>query len=230
MTLTNFPNGISIGDDLTLSSSEVTLPNTSIENLTATDVTLSGDLTLSDTVWDDLRVPVLSTKLGGTKDPDLGKVFDDGSGSQGVFSYLFSATTEEELYFMVQVPHGWKYETAIHPHVHWIPTVNGSAGQKVSWGLEYVVGAIGEVFGNTTIVYADTPYNDETLVANKHYLTEFPDISMTGIDSVSAMILCRVFRDATGAGGTDDYANDVALLEIDFHYESDRIGSDNEYS
>ena len=209
MTLTNFPNGIKIGTGLELRS---------------------NGITLSDTVWDDLRVPVLSTKLGGSKDPDFGQLFDNGSDSQGVFSYLFDATTEEELYFMVQLPHGWKYETALHPHVQWIPIVNGTIGQKVSWGLEYIVGGIGDVFTTTTIIYGDTPYNNETLTANKHYLTEFPPISMTGIDSVSAMMLCRVFRDATGVGGTDDYASDVALLEIDFHYEIDRIGSDNEYS
>lgn len=209
MTLTNFPNGIKIGTGIQIES---------------------DGITLVDTVWDDLRVPVLSTKLGGTKDPDLAKVFDNGSSSQGVFSYLFSATTEEELYFAVQLPHGWKYESSLHPHVHWFPTANGSAGQKVSWGLEYVLGKIGSVFGNTTIIYGDTPIPDETLVANTHYLTEFPEISMTGITDVSAMLLCRVFRDAAGSGGTDDYVNDVALLEIDFHYESDRIGSDNEYS
>lgn len=202
MSITNFPNGI------------------------ATDF-----ITFTDTVWDDLRVPVLTTKLGGTKDPDLTKVFDNGSGSQGVFTYLFDKTTEEELYFVVQLPHGWKYETSLHPHVHWFPVANGSAGQKVSWGLEYTICSLGSIFGNTTIIYADTPYNGPTsLVANTHYLTEFPAISMTGIVSVSSMVLCRIFRDATGVGGTDDYDNDAALIEIDFHYESDRIGSDNEYS
>lgn len=225
MTLTNFPNGISIGSNLTLQSDAVTLPN-----LTVSNIILNDNLTLTNTVWDDLRVPVLSTKLGGTKDPDFVKVFDDGSSSQGVFTYLFDSTTEEELYFAVQVPHGWKYESSLHPHVHWFPTVNGSEGQKVSWGLEYTIGDIGAVIGNTTIIYGNTPMPDETLVANTHYLTEFPEISMTGIDTVSPMLLCRVFRDATGSGGTDDYTSDVALLEIDFHYQSDRIGSDNEYS
>lgn len=209
MTLTNFPNGIKIGTGIQIES---------------------NGITLSDTVWDDLRVPVLSTKLGGTKDPDFTQVFDDGDSSQGVFSYLFSATTEEELYFAVQIPHGWKYESSLNPHVHWFPVANGSAGQKVSWGLEYTVAKIGSAFADTTIVYGDTPIPDETLVANTHYLTEFPSISMIGITNVSAMLICRVFRDATGTGGTDNYANDAALIEIDFHYESDRIGSDNEYS
>ena len=37
------------------------------------------------------------------------------------------------------------------------------------------------------------------------------------------MIICRVFRAATGAGKTGDYA------EVDFHYEIDSFGSDSEY-
>jgi len=44
------------------------------------------------------------------------------------------------------------------------------------------------------------------------------------------MIICRLFRDAAGTGGTDSYASDVALLEIDFHYEIDSLGSATEYS
>jgi hypothetical protein len=35
------------------------------------------------------------------------------------------------------------------------------------------------------------------------------------------MILCRVFRDVAN----DNFGDDAALLEIDFHYESDAIGS-----
>ena len=180
--------------------------------------------------WDDLRVPVSATKRGGTKDPDFAKILDNGAGSQGVFSYLFDQTSEEELYFNVQIPHSWKYESTIHAHVHWAPTANGSAGQKVSWGLEYSVAKIGSTFGNTTIIYGDTTTPDETLVADRHYLTDLGDISMTGVDSVSPMLVCRVFRDAGGTGGTDDLASDAALLEFDFHFQIDRPGSRSEFT
>lgn len=210
MPVTNFPNGIEVNNILTIDS---------------------NGIRLVDTVWDDLRVPVTSTKLGGTKDPNFAKIIDNGSGSQGLFAYLFDATTEEEVYFACQLPHGWKYETSIHPHVHWSPVANGSAGQKVCWGLEYSIQSINGLFGNSTIIYGDSiSGNADPLIADTHYLTPLPEISTTGIDSVSAMILCRLFRDATGSGGTDSYAADVALLEFDFHYELDRIGSSNEYS
>lgn len=181
------------------------------------------------TQWEDLRVPVLSTKTGGTKDPDFVKVYDNGSGSQGVFAYAFDATTEEELYFMVQMPHSWKEGSDIHAHVHWIPTtIPDAVTNQVSWGLEYTWASLGSTFGNTTIIYGDdeTPAGD--LTVDTHYLTELGIISGTG-QTFSSMIICRVFRDATGTGGTDSYAYDAALLEIDFHYEIDSFGTDEEY-
>lgn len=194
------------------------------------EIQTNGELRLYGTAtqWDDLRVPVLSTKAGGSKEPYFSKVFDNGAGSQGVFSYLFDASTEEELYFMVQLPRNWKQGSDIEAHVHWLPTVNGAAGQDVCWGLEYTWANIGSVFGNTTIIYGDTNHLAETLVADKHYITELGRIDATD-KTFSSMIICRILRDATGAGGTDDYPNDAALLEIDFHYQIDSLGSDEEY-
>lgn len=190
----------------------------------------NGELRLyaDATQWDDLRVPILSTKTGGSKDPTFTKVFDNGAGSQGVFSQMFSATVEEELYFEAQMPHAWMQGSDIEAHVHWIPSVNGGVGEDVSWGLEYTWATIGEVFGNTTIIYGDVNHLGEDLIADKHYLTELGAISATG-KTFSSMLLCRVFRDATGAGGTDDYGSLAGLLEIDFHYQLDSLGSNEEY-
>lgn len=197
-------------------------------NIVVDDIETSG-LNLSDTVWDDIRVPVLSTKTGGSKIPGLSKFIDDGSGSQGILTYVFDDSIEEELYFAVQIPHSWKYGTDIHPHIHWSPTVSGSAGQVVSWGLEYSLAEATSIFPNSIILFGNTPMPEETLVAKKHYITEFGIISMSGVTSVSSMILCRMFRDATGSGAIDDYPSDAAVFEIDFHYEIDAMGSRSEY-
>ncbi len=181
------------------------------------------------TNWNDIRVSATSTKLGGSKDPTFSKIFDNGSGSQGVFTYVFSNTTEEEVYFAVQLPHNWKEGTALSPHVHWIGQTNGGAGQDVCWALEYSIATIGSTFGNTTIIHGDTNHLSETIVANKHYLTELTDITMTG-NKISTMLICRLFRDATDSVGVDDYPNDVALLEFDIHYQIDSLGSQTEYT
>jgi len=177
-------------------------------------------------VWDDLRVPVTSTKKGGSKDPDFTVAYDDSGGtSQGVFTYFFDKTAEQELYFSAQLPHGYKEGTDIIAHVHWFPVANGASGATVSWGFEYLWTNIGGTSGNTVIIYAnDTIQEDAVLAANKHYQTNFAALSGTG-KTISSMLMCRIFRDAGGTGLTDDYDNDAGLLEIDFHYEKDTAGS-----
>jgi len=167
---------------------------------------------------------VNATIRGGSKDPTFAKWLDNGAGSQGVFLYFFSPTIEEELYFAAQLPHSWKEGTDIHAHLHWIPKSNGAAGQKVSWGLEYTWFDVGAVASNTSIVYGDTTHIDEDLIANKQYITSFGSLSGSGL-LLSSMLACRVFRDATGAGGTDSYTADAGLLEVDFHYEINTPGS-----
>jgi hypothetical protein len=190
-----------------------------------------GTLKLNGTAtgWEDLRVAVTSTKLGGTKDPGFAVFKTNGAGSQGVFLYWFDAAAEEELYFVVQLPHSWA-RTAITPHVHWVPATNSDgvpANQTVEWGLEYTWANIGGVFSNTSIVYgkAHLPA-DADVVAGKHYVTNLTAIT-PGVgtqDGISSMIACRIFRNATDAVD-DTYEQDAGLLEIDFHYEIDTIGS-----
>jgi hypothetical protein len=182
------------------------------------------------TRWEDLRFPAIATKLGGTKDPGFAKFKDNGSGSQGVFTYFFDSDTEEELYFVAQMPHQWKLESTIYPHVHWSPKTSSDgnpADQLVRWGLEYTLAKIGGSFGNTSIIYGSAHYPaDADVVAGDHYLTSLTPISMAGIDEVSSMLICRIFRDATH--GDDNYEHDAGLLEIDFHYEVDTPGGSKE--
>lgn len=184
--------------------------------------------------WDDIRVPISATKNGGSKDPGF-EVFkrDTAGTSQGVFIYWFDAAAEEELYFAVQMPHGWN-RTAISPHVHWTPktTADGTpAGQKVKWGLEYTWAEIGADYPVTQIITTDahTPA-DADVVAGRHYLSAFPDIEPSAsTDGISSMLICRIFRDATDATN-DTYEHDAGLLEIDFHYQMDQMGSKQELS
>jgi len=186
-------------------------------------------------VWDDLRVPISSTKLGGSKDPDFAQFKDDGSSSQGVFIYWFDKTTEEEVYFTAQFPHAKQNASDIECHVHWVPKTTGASGEFVKWGLEYTWVDIDGTYGNTTIIYSDptsaanaTTSGDAAMTASKHYVTELGTISGSGITGVSSMLIGRVFRDA--GDGDDDYDDDAGLLEIDFHYEIDTLGSRSEYT
>jgi hypothetical protein len=55
-------------------------------------------------------------------------------------------------------------------------------------------------------------------------MTDIADISGAG-QKISSMLVCRLFRDATGSGETDDYPETAGLLEFDFHYRADSVGS-----
>jgi hypothetical protein len=180
---------------------------------------LEPDLTLEPN-WDDLRVPVTSTKLGGSKDPTFSKLVDNGSGSQGCFAYHFSPTQERELYFIAQMPHSWKIGSMIDVHVHWSPTT-ANAG-NVRWGVEYSFTDANIALGNTTLVAKTAAAGG---VANKNIITDIADIDMSLV-GLSALIMARVYREAAHA--EDTYPDNAALLEIDFHFQQDTIGSDQE--
>ena len=170
--------------------------------------------------WDDLRVPMTATKGGGVREPGFAKFKDNGSGSTGVYVHWFDKTNIEELFFACQMPHSWA-GTLIYPHVHFVPKTDGGETHRVRWGLEYTWAGIGQVFGNSSILYASSPL---ALDAGRHYLTPFAAITPdAGQKNISSMLICRVFRDATHTD--DDYNDDAGLLEIDFHYEIDTVGS-----
>ncbi len=196
-----------------------------------------GSLSFEGTAtrFDDLTIPVTSTKAEGAKQPGFAKAFDDGSGSQGVYVYWFAGDKEEELFFTVQIPHARKYNTEIFPHVHFILPSGYSSGNIV-WGLEYNWANLGDTFTDTNIIYASTNTSlvGGPLAADKHLLASFiGDGSTGGIDgngkTLSSMLVCRVFR---AVGHPDDTYNggDAGLMQLDFHIEIDAEGSRQLYT
>lgn len=168
-------------------------------------------------VYDDIRVPVTATQTGGAKQPGFSVFKTNGSGSQGVFTYMFDAGLEEELFFTVQVPHSYSAGTNLYPHVHWCPTSTQTG--NVVWGLEQTWSNIGDTFGNTAIT---TVIQSANTIIGKHQYASFPVVTGTGKET-SSMLVCRVYRDASS---TDDtYPADAALLEIDFHFMQDKLGT-----
>ena len=171
-----------------------------------------------------------ATISGGTEgfewDWINGKVGNATVGSKGVTLKYFSPTTRNEVYFEVQMPHSWLLESYIEPHVHWVPNSDGVGDQTVRWGLEHTWSNVRDVFDNTTIVYSDSIIPEETLIKNKHYISDFPEIDGTG-KGMSSMLICRLFRDSENT--LDTFPDFAGLLEVDFHYQIDGFGSHEEY-
>ena len=166
------------------------------------------------TVWDDLRVPVTSTKPGNTL-PD----FTAWLAAGGLKTWFFDGGGRaEEVHFTVQLPHSWKIGTDLVPHVHWTDT-NIDTG-NVRWSLEYTWADENGTFGASTTIHKVIAVSG---VPWKHVRTDFAAIDGSGITGISSMLVCRLYRDSSHAD--DTFTGDAALLEIDFHYEIDTIGS-----
>lgn len=171
--------------------------------------------------WEDLRFPATAINPPGqAADPD----FDFVNGG-----WLFGSGGTELLFFMAQLPHAWREETTLMPHVHWQKTT--SAGGDVLWRFSYKWAPRATVMDaaftddDASTVAIGTPDND---TANEHLITPFSDLTAAD-KGISDMLACKLAR--IGGDGADTYGADARLLEFDIHYQlSDPPGSRLEYT
>jgi hypothetical protein len=175
------------------------------------------------TVWDDLRIIPGQFDRPGTSDPTLVPYTPGGSGTAMA---LYEFAKGDTATFTVQLPHSYKHGSSIYVHVHWTPGGRGVAesGATVGWKLDYSWANVNGAFG--TMAVADmSDACDGT--DHKHQMSPDAVISGTG-KTISSMILCNIKR--TDSGADDTWASTTSgqlpmLLEIDFHFEIDTVGS-----
>lgn len=173
------------------------------------------------TIYEDLRVPGFLLK-SGTVAPD--QIDFNGNALVKVNGFNGGGTSPvEDVIFNVQMPHAWKEGTIIYPHVHWAPSTSGAG--NVVWKLEYAWGQIGGTFPAFQTIVADPQSTEST--AWKHKLASLPTISGSG-KTLSSILICRLYREPGDVG--DTYTGDAALLDFDFHYEINSLGSNEEYT
>ena len=173
---------------------------------------------LNPYVYDDLRVPVDTVSKFGIRDPDWVLFGDDHILLS--FDALSNPNAEEECFFTAQLPHSYAEGTNLKPHVHWVGS-DTNAG-NVRWKLSYRWANIDEAFPINNSIYVEGA-NSST--ENYHNLTEFADIDGTG-KKISSMIVCRLSRNSSHEN--DTYESPALLLEFDFHFELNNIGSRQE--
>lgn len=204
---------------------EIIVPSTTprlVEYLDRELNRISAAITTSDGEWEDVRVSLTAARAA-TYTPGYSKFRDNGSGSNGVNVWWFDPSSIEELFFDIQLPHAfWHYHGELRPHIHWSPG-NSTSTNVVRWGLEFTVANYQDAFPTTTISYVNavasgTPY--------EHQIAKFNAIDASNI-SISSVILCRLFRDATNAA--DTFTTDAAALSVDFHVQLNTRGSEQEY-
>ena len=171
------------------------------------------------TTWDDLRFPASAVRFGGAA-PASEQAY------RGGLVASFASTPDQYIYFNAQMPHQWKEGTDIHPHIHWVLPVSGAGGgaENVKWDLTYSWANIDSVFPveSSQTVTVDVQ-ND---VIHDHMFDDVgAAISGTG-KTFSSMLICSLKRDVSVA---NDYASAAYLVEFDFHYEIDTMGSRQEF-
>ena len=177
---------------------------------------IQGKYRHEDGLWDDIRVPAnVVVNVPGPLEPLRLPFIDDGGGSEGTYALWYDML--QQSFFNIQLPHAWKIGTPIIPHIHW-STDAGAGPGDVQWGIEWVDAAVLTPFPPaSTIMLSDI---DSVSGPYFHEVIGFPaPIFPTGL---SHMLLGRLFRTPIGL---DDYGGLVALLEIDFHFQLDDMGS-----
>ena len=162
--------------------------------------------------WRDNVVMLNLGQGGGVAEPDF--ISFIGSMKQ----WAFDRSNIEELYITFHIDHDYNPDTSIFPHVHWSPS-NANSG-VVRWGLEMSVakGHSQEAFTSTTTIYIE---QESGSIDRLHNVAEQASgILGGGVLEPDAILICRIFRDATHAN--DTYNSDAFALSVDLHYQVDR--------
>lgn len=210
------------GDDFSIYY-DGTDANIKTDEVAASDLLLTcgtaKTLELQTVVWDDLRTPINSSvKVAGKQPTET--VY------RGGIVYSFSKITDNQIAFNVQLPHTYKLGSDIEFHIHYaIPTSGvGGGAENIKWDFTHAWADIGDAIPAETTV--NTTLDMQNQSANTHYLGEIiGTIDGSGISGVSSMIICGLTRDVSVA---DNYDDVVYILELDFHYQINTIGSRQE--
>ena len=178
------------------------------------------------TVWDELQITANALERPGGSDPEYVKWTPNLGGGGSISMYLLEFQNGDSASFVVQLPHSYKQGSSIYAHLHWTPGAAGSdeEGATVGWKIDYTWANIDGTFGSgATVSLSDACDGDD----DKHQMTPEVEISGSG-KTTSSMLVCNIKR--TDTGTDDTWAGTASgalpmLLEIDFHYEMDTIGS-----
>jgi hypothetical protein len=166
-------------------------------------------------VWDDLRFPAQGL---ARPTANAAQVNDSYFGGQ-VLDFT-SGNKVQTAQFNAQMPHGWQEESDLEFHLH----ITGSSDTTgtVQWGFTYAWANMDASF----VTELDISTTTDISVGDDHHIyAEIGDMSATG-KQLSSMLICSLSRMGTQVG--DTYGGDIHLIEADFHYISDTVGSREE--
>ena len=176
--------------------------------------TLLASKMLNNKVWCETRASANSFKVSPTIEPSFEKLTDDGAGSQGIYTYVFSDDRDEEIYFAIHLPSFYKVGTDVYPHFHFMPGDTGTGNVKINVEYYLCVGA----YCNSTLITKTLALDG----VREHKDIAFDAIAGGGFAGIDNQFLVRLRRDV-GVGS--NYAGNIFLLEFTLSFERDQVGT-----
>jgi hypothetical protein len=161
---------------------------------------------------------IIGTSLGSFRADSASPAVIGSYGAGSLEAFDFEAGSDEDLFFSVQLPYGYKEGSDVVPRIKWGPDTTGTG--TVIFNLEYAWYNDEDSFPGSSTTITITVNADGTQEI-KHNL--FEAISGSG-KTAGSTLHCRLERE----GATDTYAGDVWLMGLDFIYEVDSFGADGQ--
>lgn len=185
---------------------------------------VDGIFRLKDYAWKDVKFPFYGRRLDSTAghldfDADeLGVNFDDSS----------RYNVADQIGIICQLNHNWVFESNLRPHIHWFQ----SSSDIPNMMMKYRVYKNGDAIPTTWTKVAWNAHHMTYTSGTILQISSFPEIDMTGIDTVSPFVDIKIYRDTANASslfsGSDPLTGNALMKEFDFHKLIDGHGSDTE--
>lgn len=174
----------------------------------------------SDGLWDDY----VGSLAAGAKQTTNQPTFDEYLTGMRANSFAVG----DEMWISIHVKHDWKPATDIYPHMHWLTSDASPAGNAV-WEIQWTIAKRNDttpaVFPAATAITLSAAMTAQ----NAHVVTEADDtvspsqvIPAADVE-VDCLIELHVTRLTDGGAGGD--AKTLFGLQLDLHYQKDRIGT-----
>ena len=174
--------------------------------------------------WKDKEAAIASARVAGAKQPTWSQVID------GIYAFLFSPTTINEVYIAFHLPHdmalsytqpdGTLTPPKFYLHVHWMSDGTDTGTARFGFEYSYAKGYGTAVYPSTATVYVEQASDGVALTHNIAELSDDDAISSAEFET-DGILMLRVFRDATHAN--DTLTDSTFITFIDFHYLSDGL-------
>lgn len=165
--------------------------------------------------WEDLRFPV---GVAAPVTPNADVVLDVANnaitfaeGGAGASTNFGTGANVDHVWGVAQMPHTWRTNTAVHPHVHFIQRFGDETN---CWYMYYRVQPISGVT-NSAWTFIGAATNEYAFTGTSiHQLAELPAITIPG--RASTIIDWKIF--ALGSS----VSNDLIFKEFDIHYQIEK--------